>query len=59
MAMRQKAPLEVNFDTIEQVREWQIRIAVLAGTGTMMPPSGGPTGEERALLVEWLDCGAR
>jgi hypothetical protein len=27
------------------------------GTPTM-PPAGGPSGEERALLAEWLACGA-
>jgi uncharacterized membrane protein len=56
--MRGKAPMEVNFDTVDQVRDWQIRITALAGTGTKMPPAGGPSDDERALLVEWIDCGA-
>ncbi len=60
LAMRQKAPADANFDTLEQVRTWSDRIASRA-TGTMpnMPPAGGPTEEERQLLAEWLACGAR
>jgi len=60
MGMRQKAPLAVNFDTIEQVRTRSARIAARAASVTAtMPPSGGPTLEERELLAEWLACGAR
>src|SRR5262245_53099420 len=59
-AMRQKAPTDVNFDNLMQVRMWGERIATHA-TGAMpnMPPAGGPTEEERALLAEWLACGAK
>lgn len=58
--MRQKAPADANFDNIEQVRMWAERIATRA-TGDMptMPPAGGPTPEERALLAEWIACGAK
>ena len=60
MNMRQKAPIDANFDTIEEVRMWGERIASRAtGTAPNMPPAGGPTAEERALLAEWLTCGAK
>ena len=60
MAMRQKAPIDVNFDNLDQVRTWGERIAARA-TGTMpnMPPVGGPSREERTLLAEWLACGVK
>jgi len=56
--MRQDAPVDVNFDTRAEVRAWSHRIVDLAGARTAMPPAGGPTATERALLVEWLTCGA-
>ena len=59
MAMRQKAPLDVNFDTIDDIRRWQHQMLVQAtGTAPKMPPAGGPSGDERVLLTEWLGCGA-
>ena len=54
----QNAPTDVNFDTLAQVRTRADRIRIRAGTGTTMPPAGGPSADERALLVEWLACGA-
>lgn len=58
-AMRQKAPPGVDFDTLEDVQKWRDRITIRAtGTNPTMPPAGGPSEEERALLAEWLDCGA-
>jgi uncharacterized membrane protein len=58
--MRQKAPMGVNFDTQDDVVRWKERIAIrAAGPMPTMPPAGGPPDAERALLVEWLDCGAR
>ena len=44
VAMRQKAPADANFDSLEQVRMWGEHIAGRA-TGTMpnMPPAGGPS----------------
>ncbi len=58
--MRQKAPMGVNFDTLDDVRHWSERIALRAsGTQPTMPPAGGPSEEERTLLVEWLGCGAK
>ena len=56
--MRQLAPLHVNFDTLEDVRTWSDRISELAGASRIMPPAGGPSDQERELLVEWLACGA-
>jgi hypothetical protein len=60
MNMRQKAPADANFDNVEQVRTWSERIANrAAGTMPNMPPAGGPTADERALLAEWIACGAK
>lgn len=56
--MRQQAPLGVNFDTVEEIRAWAIRIDRTAGVGLTMPPAGGPSAAERAMLTEWLRCGA-
>ena len=58
--MRQKAPIDVNFDTEADVVASKERIRLRA-TGAMpgMPPAGGPTAEERALLAEWIDCGMK
>jgi uncharacterized membrane protein len=58
--MRQMAPAGVDFDSIEGVRQFQARI-LARGAGAMptMPPAGGPSAEERAMLAEWIECGAR
>ena len=60
VAMRQDAPAGVDFDTAEPVRATSARILVRA-TGELptMPPVGGPSDEERALLAEWLACGRK
>ncbi|NVB77068.1 MAG: hypothetical protein HOV81_01615 [Kofleriaceae bacterium] len=59
-AMRQRAPLGVNFDTADDVRTWGAKIAEkTTGMTPTMPPAGGPSADERALLAEWLTCGAR
>lgn len=58
--MRQMAPPDVNFDTREGVSQFAARIAARAsGPTATMPPAGGPSAEERALLAEWISCGAR
>lgn len=58
--MRQKAPAAVNFDTLEDVQTWANRIVMrAASTEPSMPPAGGPTVQERALLAEWVACGTR
>lgn len=59
-AARQKAPPDINFDAIEDVRQWSARIAIRgAGSPATMPPAGGPSDEERGLLAEWLGCGGK
>jgi len=57
--MRQDAPTDINFDTLGEVRAWSRQIQLTAGNSTTMPPTGGPSDAERAMLVEWLRCGAR
>jgi len=57
--MRQHAPANINFDSLHEIRAWSKQIASTAGTGTAMPPAGGPSASERAMVVEWLGCGAR
>lgn len=57
--MRQDAPLEVNFDDVDDVRAWADRIwARSADQNLTMPPVGPPDDEERWRLGEWLACGA-
>ncbi|MBA3819615.1 MAG: hypothetical protein H0X17_12035 [Deltaproteobacteria bacterium] len=58
--MRQRAPIDINFDDADDVRMWSERIAVRAASAApTMPPAGGPSEEERKLLVEWIACGAK
>jgi|MudIll2142460700_1097286.scaffolds.fasta_scaffold01237_4 uncharacterized membrane protein len=58
--MRQKAPVDVNFDDAADVIEWKERIRIRAtGDKPTMPPAGGPTTEERSLLAEWIACGMK
>lgn len=60
VAMRQQAPAGVDFDDHAMTRQWAERILLRAtGDQPTMPPAGGPSEAERALLVEWLACGAR
>ena len=56
--MRQDAPVDVNFDTLDEVRAHKRRIYEMTVATDEMPPNGGPSDEERALLREWLSCGA-
>ena len=57
--MRQGSPIDVNFDGIDDIREWAPIIWVRAADQNMnMPPVGPPDDEERARLGEWLACGA-
>lgn len=64
---RQGAPREVNFDTLEDVRQWAESIDMHCAAGpsasnTAMPPTSShhqPTQEERLKLGQWLACGAR
>jgi len=58
--MRQGAPLDVNFDDLDHVRAWSVRIATRsAGPLPTMPPAAGPSQEERDMLAEWIQCGMR
>jgi hypothetical protein len=57
--LRQGAPLDVNFDTLEDVRGRAATIWLRAADQNATMPPVGPAGEaERALLGEWLACGA-
>lgn len=54
---REGAPTGVDFDTYEGVLTWAERIEARAvPDGSTMPPGGGPSEEQRALLHEWLTC---
>jgi hypothetical protein len=56
---RAGAPPDVSFDDIDAVHMHADRIWTRAAdSNDTMPPAGGPTAEERALLGEWLACGA-
>jgi uncharacterized membrane protein len=57
--MRQLAPLNVNFNSRADVLRFSRRISFLVVTSETMPPAGGPTERERALLADWIACGAR
>jgi uncharacterized membrane protein len=56
-SMRQAAPLDVNFDTLDEVRAQAQAISISVAQATM-PPEGGPSDDERATLVQWIACGA-
>ena len=57
---RHGAPPSFTFDSREDVRSHRERIyARAAGGNDSMPPGpDDPSHEERALLAEWLACGA-
>lgn len=56
---RADAPMEIDLNRLEEVRANMDLVWAEAGDhNTTMPPAGGPTAEERALLGEWLACGA-
>jgi len=57
--MRQDAPLGVDFDQLDAIRAGADRIwARAADQNATMPPLGPPAEDQRALLGEWLACGA-
>ena len=57
--MRHGAPMGVDLDTYGGVLEQVEAIAEeVGGEAPSMPPGGGPSDEERALLGEWLQCAA-
>ena len=56
---REGAPVDANFDDLDTVREFTAGVFERsAADNTTMPPENGPSLEERALLAEWLACGA-
>ncbi len=60
---RQDATLSVNFDTYEGItaqldRVYARAIEAVEDGGSAMPPGGGPSRTDLALLAEWIDCGA-
>jgi hypothetical protein len=58
--MRQMAPVAANFDDLTMVKSWGNKIAAKAGSNpASMPPAGGPSDEERAMLREWIGCGLK
>ena len=57
--MRQMAPLEINFDSVDDVRSQAGRVWARSGDQhDTMPPVGAAAEDERYLLGEWLACGA-
>jgi uncharacterized membrane protein len=58
---RRGAPVAVNFDELANVKNLSNNINIRAGEGTSMPPSSAPafpSGGERDMLAEWIECGA-
>ena len=57
---RNGAPASITFDDLDDVHDHMDRIfARAAGDNTSMPPGpDDPPAEERAMLAEWLACGA-
>jgi len=52
-------PINVNFDTLDEVHLWSMQILTTAGpTKPTMPPAGGPSPDERKTLEAWINCGA-
>ena len=56
-ARREGAPDGVNFDSYAGIVAYGNRIYARAvPDDSTMPPGGGPSSDERALLGEWLTC---
>ena len=57
---RNDAPIGINYDTLEGVREFATRIRLRAGElGDMPPlllPGPRPSEQERVQLIRWIDC---
>ena len=54
--LREGAPLGIDLNTYIDVLQWVERIEVRALENLDMPPGGGPSEDERAMLSEWLQC---
>lgn len=55
---RQRAPINVNFESHADVVRWAARVSVRVIDTATMPPAGGPGPDERELLRRYLACGA-
>lgn len=56
---RQDAPIGSNFDTYSKYMDWDAEVWSRAATDNeSMPPAGGPSPEDRAMLAEWIACGS-
>jgi len=53
---RDEAPLGVDFNTYGDVMHWSGRVLERVSVTADMPPAGGPSEEERAMLEEWITC---
>ena len=52
-------PINPDLDTLATVQAQAGRVDARAGRGLTMPPlEPRPSAEERALLSEWIECGA-
>ena len=56
--MRQLAPIDINFDTLGEIRAQAFTIVNTTTDLRTMPPEGGPSDAERQLLSQWMSCGA-
>lgn len=56
--MRQDAPVGVDFDTLDLIRAQALTIVRTTADIRTMPPEGGPSDDERAMLATWMRCGA-
>lgn len=56
---RQLAPVGINLESVDLVRAQAERVWIRgADQNATMPPVGAPSADDRALLGEWLACGA-
>jgi len=56
---RQDAPVGSDFDGYDHYIDWETKVYERAAAeNSQMPPAGGPTAEERAMLAEWIACGS-
>lgn len=59
LGQRGDAPVNVNFDTLDDIHMWSAQIVTTAGPiQPTMPPSGGPSDDDRKTLEAWINCGA-
>lgn len=54
--LREGAPLGIDLNTYADVLLWVERIDQRVLDTLDMPPGGGPSEDERAMLAEWLEC---